>query len=308
MTHGHTNIKSVIVASSWLFVLLYQWRTVTQTSTLLLLHSVGYLYYCINDARSHKHQICYRCIQLAVYIIVSMTHGHTNIKSVIVALSWLLILLYQWHTFTQTSNLLLLHPVGCLYYCINDARSHKHQICYCCIQLAVYIIVSMTHVHTNIKSVIVASSWLFVLLYQWRTVTQTSNLLLLHPVGCLYYCINDARSHKHKICYCCIQLAVCIIVSMTHGHTNINSVIVASSWLFILLSQWRTVTQTSNLLLLHSVGSLYYCINDARSHKHQICYCCIQLAVYIIVSMTHGHTNIKSVIVAFSWLFVLLYQ
>ena len=24
------------------------------------------------------------------------------------------------------------------------------------------------------------------------------NLLLLHPVGCLYYCINDARSHRHQ--------------------------------------------------------------------------------------------------------------
>ena len=23
-------------------------------------------------------------------------------------------------------------------------------------------------------------------------------LLLLHLVGCLYYCINDARSHKHR--------------------------------------------------------------------------------------------------------------
>ena len=26
-------------------------------------------------------------------------------------------------------------------------------------------------------------------------------LLLLHLVGCLYYCINDARSHKHQIAY-----------------------------------------------------------------------------------------------------------
>jgi len=34
-------------------------------------------------------------------------HGHTNIKLLI--------------------KLLLLHLVGCLYYCINDARSHKHQ-------------------------------------------------------------------------------------------------------------------------------------------------------------------------------------
>ena len=23
--------------------------------------------------------------------------------------------------------------------------------------------------------------------------------LLLHPVGCLYYCISDARSYKHQI-------------------------------------------------------------------------------------------------------------
>jgi len=26
-------------------------------------------------------------------------------------------------------------------------------------------------------------------------------LLLLHLVDCLYYCINDARSHKHQINY-----------------------------------------------------------------------------------------------------------
>ena len=25
-----------------------------------------------------------------------------------------------------------------------------------------------------------------------------SKLLLLHLVGCLYYCISDARSHKHQ--------------------------------------------------------------------------------------------------------------
>jgi len=27
----------------------------------------------------------------------------------------------------------------------------------------------------------------------------TNKVLLLHLVGCLYYCINDARSHKHQI-------------------------------------------------------------------------------------------------------------
>jgi len=27
----------------------------------------------------------------------------------------------------------------------------------------------------------------------------TNKLLLLHLVGCLYYCIRDARSHKHEI-------------------------------------------------------------------------------------------------------------
>jgi len=27
----------------------------------------------------------------------------------------------------------------------------------------------------------------------------TYKLLLLHLVGCLYYCIRDARSHKHQI-------------------------------------------------------------------------------------------------------------
>ena len=27
----------------------------------------------------------------------------------------------------------------------------------------------------------------------------TNKLLLLRLVGCLYYCIRDARSHKHKI-------------------------------------------------------------------------------------------------------------
>jgi len=28
----------------------------TSTNKLLLLHLIGYLYYCISDARSHKHQ------------------------------------------------------------------------------------------------------------------------------------------------------------------------------------------------------------------------------------------------------------
>jgi hypothetical protein len=27
----------------------------------------------------------------------------------------------------------------------------------------------------------------------------SNRLLLLHLVGCLYYCISDARSHKHQI-------------------------------------------------------------------------------------------------------------
>ena len=28
---------------------------------------------------------------------------------------------------------------------------------------------------------------------------DTNKLLLLHLVGCLYYCIRDARSHKHQV-------------------------------------------------------------------------------------------------------------
>jgi len=33
-------------------------------------------------------------------------------------------------------------------------------------------------------------------------------LLLLHLVGCLYYCIGDARSHKHQIhYYCCSEMS-----------------------------------------------------------------------------------------------------
>ena len=102
---------------------------------------------------------------MAVHIILSMMHGHTNIK------------------------LLLLHLVGCLYYSINDARSHKYQIIIVASSW-LFIIVSMMHGHTNIK------------------------LLLLLLVGCLYYCSNDARSHKHQI------------------------ISVASSWLFILLYQF----------------------------------------------------------------------
>jgi len=26
----------------------------------------------------------------------------------------------------------------------------------------------------------------------------TNKLLLLHLIGCLYYCVRDARSHKHQ--------------------------------------------------------------------------------------------------------------
>ena len=31
-------------------------------------------------------------------------------------------------------------------------------------------------------------------------------LLLLHLVGCLYYCISDARSHKHQTCVWNLQM------------------------------------------------------------------------------------------------------
>ena len=33
-------------------------------------------------------------------------------------------------------------------------------------------------------------------------------LLFLHLFGCLYYCINDARSHKHQISFPCQHLSI----------------------------------------------------------------------------------------------------
>ena len=113
-----------------------------------------------------------------------------------------------------------------------------------------------------------------------------NSLLLLRLVGCLYYCISDVRSHKNQIedgrNYRLKHVELIVIINIIQ-------------------------------LLLHLVGCLYYCISDARSHKHQIedgrnyrlkhveltviiniiCYCCVQLAVYIIVSVTYGHTIIK---------------
>ena len=52
------------------------------------------------------------------------------------------------------------------------------------------------HGQPHIKIITVATSWLFPLLYQWCTVNHTSKLLLLQPVGCFHYCINNARSNK----------------------------------------------------------------------------------------------------------------
>jgi len=44
----------------------------------------------------------------------------------------------------------LLHLIGCLYYCIRDARSHKHQILWHC-QISSHELTNGKHLHWNMK-------------------------------------------------------------------------------------------------------------------------------------------------------------
>jgi len=70
-----------------------------------------------------EHRRC--CQQAASSVLYTTSCKHSLVllrMGEIIArimLSWLKLLI----------KLLLLHLVGCLYYCIKYARSHKHQIC-----------------------------------------------------------------------------------------------------------------------------------------------------------------------------------
>ena len=53
--------------------------------------------------------------------------------------------------------------------------------------------------------------------YNALTMMPAGNLdeaeLLLYPVGCLYYCINDARAYKHQILHSNFQIKSRIKIS-----------------------------------------------------------------------------------------------
>ena len=147
-----------------------------------------------------------------------------------------------WADYNYQQNLLLLHLVGCLYYCINDARSHKHQIrikhlqilqdnkiihrhksvlslqhplaytIHLCDQLSYWNAGTAVAKDTiwwrslkNILSILPAGSIVSVLYHETLARKMLSRLklliklLLLHLVGCLYYYIDGARSHKHEV-------------------------------------------------------------------------------------------------------------
>jgi len=49
----------------------------------------------------------------------------------------------------------------------------------------------------------------------------TNKLLLLHLVGCLYYCIRDARSHKHQMQ---ISTVICTFVATQITHIQSSKI------------------------------------------------------------------------------------
>jgi hypothetical protein len=90
----------------------------------------------------------------------------------------------------------------------------------------------------SINTIIVASSWLFVLLLLLLL------LLLLYTTSC-----------KHSLVL--LRMGEIIARNMLSWlGLSINTIIVASSSLFILLYQWRTAAQTSNVLLCNDLRYL----------------------------------------------------
>ena len=119
-------------------------------------------------------------------------------------------------------------------------------------------------------------------------------LLLLHPVGCLYYCISDARSQKHKNIY--IQklpnadFVTCYVVRFwdsgayplpcyTHQAQSSSSFFAMQPWTFRLLlllpSSPAAATVTTpwlpppppirfhnNLLIFLMYASVWFPLND----------------------------------------------
>jgi len=67
----------------------------------------------------------------------------------------------------------------------------------------------------------------------------TNKLLLLHLVGCLYYCIRDARSHKH-------QMYVTVRYVQTYEYVTCNS---QSHWHISIIVQ-RDATQSRLFIIL----------------------------------------------------------
>ena len=94
---------------------------------------------------------------------------------------------------------------------------------------------------------------------------------------------------------CCLQAASSVLCTTNCKHSlvllKLDEIIARNmlSWLKLLIK----------LLLLHLFGCLCYCINDARSHKHQIqCWSCVQSLIRIpYFQSVHLRTNARDEII-----------
>ena len=117
-------------------------------------------------------------------------------------------------------------------------------------------------------------------------------LLLLHLVGCLYYCINDARSHKHQIRHHvrhtlktkakCVALNNTVQLDLDKIHLRTTaSRVMYSSWNF---SYAKCGSNAASAIWEISIGSALSTVphprfNIRRTHAH---------------THKHTHTNTKS--------------
>jgi len=139
------------------------------------------------------HRRCYQQAASSVHYTTSCKHSLVLLRmGEIIArnmLSWLKLLI----------KLLLLHLVGCFHYCINDARSHEHQIFQ---KLAVKLEAKKPTTEGSCLSLYIQSflwksewKWLSFWTSVWFILWLSLLPFTLHRVSFLFNCLKNCKTH-----------------------------------------------------------------------------------------------------------------
>ena len=110
-----------------------------------------------------------------------------------------------------------------------------------------------------------------------------NKLLLLHPVGCFYYCIRDVRSLKHQIFTVCMMLKInvrelqaSLCVKHTHTHTPHT---------YVTHTTHTTHTHTHTTHTTHTHTQTHHTHMSHTPHTHTYVCVCVRACMYIYIYM-----------------------